>query len=102
MRDTDRDWKRIGEIEPHWGVITMDKYKSEVMDEETKKEFYRSGEKDFQKFMSTFKRYFGGDFKPNSALDFGCGVGRLAIAMANKIDKVIGIDISPGMLKIAF
>lgn len=101
MRDTDRDWQRIGKVEPHWGVVTMDKYKSQNMDDINRAEFFASGEDDIHKFMSTLKRYFGNQFRPINALDFGCGVGRLAIAMANKIDRVVGIDVSPGMLRIA-
>ena len=34
-----------------------------------------------------------------SALDFGSGVGRLSIALADHFDRVVGLDISPGMLK---
>ena len=32
------------------------------------------------------------------ALDFGCGVGRLSIALAAHADRVIGVDLSPPML----
>jgi SAM-dependent methyltransferase len=35
------------------------------------------------------------------ALDFGCGVGRLAEAMTDYADEVTGLDISPGMLALA-
>ena len=35
----------------------------------------------------------------NSALDFGCGVGRNSYAMAEKFDKVVGFDL-PNMLNI--
>ena len=101
MRNTDRDWQRIGEAEPYWGVITMDAYKSHALDEEKIGEFYASGEKDVAKFVSTFRRYFGNDFRPQRALDFGCGVGRLAIAMARTTNNVTGVDVSPAMLRIA-
>jgi SAM-dependent methyltransferase len=36
-----------------------------------------------------------------SALDFGCGIGRLSQALADHFDKVYGVDISPKMIKLA-
>lgn len=34
----------------------------------------------------------------NRALDFGCGVGRLTLALAKEFDAVVGLDISDAML----
>lgn len=34
-----------------------------------------------------------------TALEVGCGVGRLALAMADTFDRVIGVDIAPSMLE---
>lgn len=101
MRDTDRDWRYIGEKEPYWGVLTHDRFKSQIIGEKQIEELYLSGEHDVQKFMSTFRRYFGHVFNPCSALDYGCGVGRLTIPMARKIDTVVGVDISTGILRLA-
>ncbi|WP_420485333.1 class I SAM-dependent methyltransferase [Iningainema tapete] len=36
-----------------------------------------------------------------TALDFGCGVGRLSQAMVQYFETVHGVDISPSMLKLA-
>ncbi|PYR57060.1 MAG: SAM-dependent methyltransferase, partial [Acidobacteria bacterium] len=36
-----------------------------------------------------------------SALDFGCGVGRLTQALAPHFDRVVGVDISPNMVQLA-
>lgn len=36
-----------------------------------------------------------------SALDFGCGVGRLTQALADHFTTVIGVDVSPTMLQLA-
>jgi SAM-dependent methyltransferase len=38
-------------------------------------------------------------FTPSRALDFGCGVGRLAIPFAEHCVSVTGVDVSPGMSK---
>lgn len=42
-----------------------------------------------------------GEFYPKSALDFGCGVGRLTIPLARISGSVTGIDVASGMLKLA-
>jgi SAM-dependent methyltransferase len=36
-----------------------------------------------------------------SALDFGCGVGRLTQALAPHFDRVVGVDVSPSMVDLA-
>ena len=44
----------------------------------------------------------GGTFPDrHRALDFGCGVGRLAQALADRFDSVLGLDISPTMVEVA-
>ena len=37
----------------------------------------------------------------NAVLDYGCGTGTLALSIANKVQKVLGIDISEGMIEVA-
>jgi len=39
--------------------------------------------------------------KFGAALDFGCGVGRLSQALAQRFDLVHGVDISPAMIELA-
>ncbi len=36
-----------------------------------------------------------------AALDFGCGVGRLSQPLARYFDRVVGVDISPEMIRLA-
>ena len=37
----------------------------------------------------------------NRALDFGCGVGRMTLAMRKYAREVVGVDVAPGMLDVA-
>ena len=41
------------------------------------------------------------DFKPKSALDFGCGVGRLLIPLARICGQAVGVDVADDMLALA-
>lgn len=97
IRDTDRDWTIIGETEPYFGVLTADRFKRANLDEDVRAEFFRSGEGDIGHFIDRIRTLFG-PFEPRSALDFGCGVGRLTVPLAALTGATTGVDISPGML----
>lgn len=97
IRDTDKDWTIIGETEPYFGVLTSNRFKRENMDEQSRSDFFRSGEGDVEHFISRMRAIFG-LFEPRSALDFGCGVGRLTLPLAALTGTATGVDISPGML----
>ena len=97
MRNTDEDWIHLGEKEPYWGVITNSRFKTENISPNAIDDFYRSGVVDVETVVSRFRGLFA-DFKPGTALDFGCGVGRMTFPMAKYAGSVCGVDISPGML----
>jgi 2-polyprenyl-3-methyl-5-hydroxy-6-metoxy-1,4-benzoquinol methylase len=43
---------------------------------------------------------FGDDFAPRRVLDFGCGVGRVTLPLARRVDAVVAIDIADSMLSL--
>ena len=96
-RDTDADWRKIGETEPFWGVLTEDRFRRDRMDQAAKHAFYATGAEDIGFVLSRIQLMVP-HFRPRQALDFGCGVGRLTLAMAHHADAVTGVDISPQML----
>ncbi|MEM9351983.1 MAG: class I SAM-dependent methyltransferase [Planctomycetota bacterium] len=49
--------------------------------------------------LSTARERVGMPDRLGTVLDFGCGVGRLAIPLAREADRVVGLDISPAMLR---
>lgn len=96
-RDTDRDWQIIGETEPYFGVLTAERFKRDNLDAATRDEFFSYGASDIDGFIRRMQEVFG-PFAPRSALDFGCGVGRLTLPLAELTGSATGVDISPGML----
>jgi len=92
-----REWRKFGETEPHWSVLTGDEFKPESIDKNLDL-FYSRGEEDISYIISALKRnrIWNGD-KTNT-LDFGCGVGRLSLALAPHVGHVTGIDISAAHL----
>ncbi|WP_158743109.1 class I SAM-dependent methyltransferase [Acidisphaera sp. L21] len=95
-RDTAEDWKRIGETEPWWGVLSAPEFLQANITEETKERFYAQGRDEMAWVMETLAQHFGA-IKPDVGLDFGAGLGRLSFPMAHVCREVYGVDISPGM-----
>jgi len=95
--NTDKTWIKYGEVDPYFGVITNDEYRSTAITDRGRGEFFRSGDRYVESLMAIL-RELNPQFSPRSAMDFGCGVGRLAIPLARECSTVLGVDISPGML----
>jgi hypothetical protein len=99
MRDTDADWHEIGRKEPWYGVLATGKFLVRNMNADTISEFFASGREDMRPVVETIERLYGAGFKPERALDFGCGVGRLCFAMRDTAKHVTGVDVSHGMIE---
>lgn len=98
MRGSDAAWKRYGEIDPYFGVFSHDRFRREHLDDMTVAEFFRSGETHVDWLVRTIRDRVDGAFAPRRVLDFGCGVGRLLIPLARISERVVGVDVSEGML----
>jgi SAM-dependent methyltransferase len=96
-RSTDREWEEWGRKDPYFGVLIKRRYRADLISE-NKKEFFLSGEKHIANAIATVEKRYGAIAK-NQCLDFGCGVGRLIIPLSSRFRQVVGLDISPSMLK---
>jgi 2-polyprenyl-3-methyl-5-hydroxy-6-metoxy-1,4-benzoquinol methylase len=96
--DTDRFWQALGERDPYWGVLTGERFRSDNLTADTLEDIYASGERQLDLLLQTIRRYVDDRFAPASALDFGCGVGRLGVALARRCRRVVGVGVSDGML----
>lgn len=97
MRDTDGDWAAIGASEPYFGVLSAPEFLSTNLDDAARARFFASGDGDIAYIVGVIERMWPG-FRPARAVDFGCGVGRLVLAMARIAGHVSGVDIAPAML----
>lgn len=93
-------WEKLGENEPHWSVLTSDKFKAERITE-TKDDFYASGKDNVETFFATLRRNGINPESYKTCVEYGCGVGRVTSALAKKFTKVTAYDISSSHLKIA-
>jgi SAM-dependent methyltransferase len=99
MDKTKENWEYYGENDPYYAVATLDKFRRENLTESNKDDFFQTGYEHIQKLWDEIEDNFIEVFEPQKCLDFGCGVGRLVIPLAEKCEKVVGVDISELMLE---
>lgn len=97
LRDTDSDWEEIGRTNPYFGVLTDPRFRTENLTEESLTDFFRSGEHQIDHEAGLLRTRYP-DFAPTSALDFGCGVGRLTRPLAAMTGDAFGVDVADSML----
>lgn len=92
-------WEHLGKTEPHWSVLTWEKFRSSG--EGTKEEFYNTGKNDVDRLFETLKRNNIDYNSLKTCLEFGCGVGRVTSWLSKRYEAVIGYDISSSHLYLA-
>lgn len=101
MRDTDRDWAKVAETHPYWGVLSVDAFRSNQLSAAARAEFFATGDAYVAELLAQIKRHFQPNLKLHRTLDFGCGVGRLLMPLARVSGHATGIDVAPAMLKLS-
>jgi SAM-dependent methyltransferase len=71
----------------------------ETFDEDERAAAYERGERAFAQLAERIERLTGAELASRRALDYGCGVGRLALPLAQRARHVHGLDISPAVLQ---
>jgi SAM-dependent methyltransferase len=97
-KKTDREWEKFGKTDPYYGVLTLEKYRLNNLSTDYKEEFFKSGYEYIESVLQTIRTHIDPDYRIDLALDFGCGVGRLVIPLAEISKNVTGVDISESML----
>ncbi len=86
--DTDKEWEKFGKDDPYFGVLTDNKYQKSNLTDEKKNEFFKSGFDYINNVLANIRQHIDQTFTIKKALDFGCGVGRLVIPLANLAEEV--------------
>jgi SAM-dependent methyltransferase len=90
-------WRKLGEEDPYWSVLSNDSFRADKMDERRLTEFYKTGEASAG-LIELFKEKTGVKLSQRVCFELGCGVGRVTAHLATRFDHVIAADISPGNL----
>jgi len=69
----------------------------EVSDDETA--FFESGRVDYGRFVAPFLGRMNFDPRNKTALEIGCGIGRIARWMSADFGHYVGVDVSPEMVR---
>lgn len=98
MTNTSKDWETWGAKDPYYGVLSFDKFRRDQLDASATTEFFASGDRHIARVFELVGQTLDVPFHPPTALDFGCGVGRLVLPLAMRTERTTGVDISPSML----
>lgn len=93
--DVRRLYDRWGASDALWAVLPFAGKRGNRWDVE---EFFQTGVREIERVLQSI-RALGLPLRPGTALDFGCGVGRLSQALARHFDTVWGVDIAPSMIE---
>ena len=96
MGNTDTAWETWGRIDPYYGVVSHENFRKERI-AENRIDFFATGREFVADKLARCEQVFG-PLPRRRALDFGCGVGRLTLPLAEQFESVIGLDISSAML----
>ena len=95
LRELRSDWTRLGEADPLWAVCVDPDRRGGRWDLE---EFNATGRAEIAAALAHLDQ-LGLCRRRETALDFGCGVGRLTAALAAEFGEPTGVDISWPMLE---
>ena len=98
MNRNENVWEYYGENDPYFGVRTLGEMRNDSLDDAARTDFFESGEAYIVRLWSEISENFAPEFHPDRSLDFGCGVGRVALPIARRSTAAVGVDISDGML----
>jgi ubiquinone/menaquinone biosynthesis C-methylase UbiE len=96
LRELQRNWDEWARTDPLYAVLAHPEKKGAKWDPE---DFLATGRQEVAAIMPTIEEL--GLEGRTRALDFGCGAGRLTQALAEKFERVVGVDISPTVLEVA-
>lgn len=95
IKDASKNWTELGEDDPMWVVLTDPTKKGNRW---TPEEFFATGKTEIANVFKNLQT-IGISLACRKALDFGCGVGRLTQALAERFGSVDGVDISASMIR---
>jgi SAM-dependent methyltransferase len=90
---TDERWERFAREDAEYYVLTGI---GRAPDSEARRAFFASGEAEAERILARCAPHLDGR---ELAIEIGCGVGRVALPVARRFRRVIGVDVSPTMLR---
>jgi ubiquinone/menaquinone biosynthesis C-methylase UbiE len=80
-------------------VLSAPDFHRERLDASTRERFFDTGRRDVAELAAAIEAHTGSTLQSRRALDFGCGVGRVTLPLAERCEHVYGVDVSLSMLR---
>ena len=91
-------WSTLGEQDPHWSVLTEDRFRARKMDAAALAAFHETGQGEVRRLNAWLRR--AGIAPPHAVCaEYGCGVGRITRSLALQFDRVLAFDVSASHLR---
>jgi SAM-dependent methyltransferase len=90
-------WAHLGTVRPHFSVLTDQRFLPENLDGNIDT-FWASGQGEVEGVLQILARYGFKSFRDKNCVEYGCGVGRVTVPLAQKFRRVDGYDISSSHL----
>jgi SAM-dependent methyltransferase len=87
--------------EPLFSILTDPKFLRDRLTPDTEREFFASGDAVVAWMLGVIDAGLVPQFAPMSILEYGCGIGRLALPLGRCPGSVTAVDRSPAMLQLA-
>ena len=97
FRHLQETWDALGAEDPLWAVLSAPGTRGNRWDPGR---FFATGQAEINGLFDDLTAR-GARMRLGRALDFGCGVGRLTQALADRFERVDGVDIAPSMVAAA-
>jgi SAM-dependent methyltransferase len=97
LEQLQENWDLFGKKDPLWAILTDPHHRDQKWE---LAKFFESGENEIAGIMRHAES-LNLSFGRGTALDFGCGVGRLTQALCHHFDWCCGVDIAPSMIDLA-
>lgn len=101
VADIDPRWEAFATREPYFAVLTAPRFLAARRTVEDEQAFFATGEVLVDAMFTAIEQRLQPKFAPLSVLEYGCGIGRLAMPFARRGASVVAVDRSPAMLTAA-
>jgi 2-polyprenyl-3-methyl-5-hydroxy-6-metoxy-1,4-benzoquinol methylase len=82
----------------YWSVLTVQKWNRELTGDD-RVQFVATGKRYANRVLALYEKYSGRSVAEITCIDFGAGVGRLAINFASRVARVHAVDFSESHLQ---
>jgi SAM-dependent methyltransferase len=94
-------WTQLGKVRPHHSVLTGTQFLPQRMSDASIESFYASGVDEAETVAAMLERFSFSRRESKICVEYGCGLGRVTLALAKMFHHVHGYDISATHLELA-